>query len=199
MNFEEMQKAWQSQNAGAKVAINPDLLLNEVRRNNQQFASTILRRDVLEVSACVLMTAGFSAWGWWWHWWSLYFLAICCFVVGASFVVDRGRQSRKQPVKNDTLFGCIENSLFQVQHQIWLLKNILWWYLLPVILGVAAVTGQTVWTFRKDTFAATLVGIVFNLTYTFAYGFVYWVNQRTVEQQFEPRRKELETLLAELK
>jgi hypothetical protein len=198
MNFEEMQKAWQSQNASARVSINPDLLLNEVRRNQQQFESTIFRRDVLEVSGCALMFAGFFAWGWYWNWWSLYLLSFCCLLVGAFFVVDRRRQRRRQPIKNDSLHACVEKSLFQVNHQILLLKNIFWWYLLPVIIGIAAVVGQTVWAFRANMVAAITVGVTFVLTYSFTYGFVYWTNQRFVRQQLDPRRQELETLLAEL-
>ena len=31
MNFEDFQKAWQSQDAGAKVTINADALLKEVQ------------------------------------------------------------------------------------------------------------------------------------------------------------------------
>lgn len=46
MNFEDLQKTWQSQNPGARVTINADLLLNEVRRNEQQFRAMIFRRDV---------------------------------------------------------------------------------------------------------------------------------------------------------
>jgi hypothetical protein len=40
--------------------------------------------------------------------------------------------------------------------------------------------------------------VTFVLTYSFTYGFVYWTNQRFVRQQLDPRRQELETLLAEL-
>ena len=32
MNFDDLQKAWQSQDAAAKVTINADVLLKEVRR-----------------------------------------------------------------------------------------------------------------------------------------------------------------------
>ena len=35
MNFENLQKAWQSQNADAKVTINADVLLKEVRRSQR--------------------------------------------------------------------------------------------------------------------------------------------------------------------
>lgn len=198
MNIENLQKTWQAQNASATVTLDTNLLLNEVRRNQRQFQSTIARRDAIEIIACILMTVGFFAWGYAWHWWSLYLLSACCFEVGAFFIVDRRRQRRKQPVKNDTVRACIESSLFQIKHQIWLLRNILWWYLLPPIIGVAAVTFQTV-VRQTDSSDALVTGIVFTFTYAFTYGFVFWANQRVVKKQLNPRREELEALLASLK
>ena len=62
MNFDDMQKAWQSQDPGAKMTIDVDALLKEVRRNHQQFAATIFLRDVREVSVCALMMLFFLAW-----------------------------------------------------------------------------------------------------------------------------------------
>jgi hypothetical protein len=43
MNFEDLQNAWQCQHASAKLNINAnaDVLLKEVRRNQQQFRATI--------------------------------------------------------------------------------------------------------------------------------------------------------------
>lgn len=199
MDFEELQKAWQGQDAGAQVTIDADLLLREVRRNERQFWATIFWRDAREVGACALMTGGFLAWGVHWRWWSFYFLAFCCLGLGAFFVVDRRIQRRKQPVKNDSLQGCVANSLFQVNHQIWLLKNIFYWYLLPIVVGVSAVMGQTIWNHRTNGLADMItVGATFAVVYGVTFGAVYWVNQIAVRKDLEPRRNELEELLASL-
>lgn len=200
MNFDDMQKAWQSQDPGAKVTIDTDLLLKEVRRNQRMFAATIFRRDVREVGVCFLMTLFFLGWGVLWYWWSLCLLSFCCFFVGVFFLVDRRIQRRKQPVNNDSLRACIENSLSQVNHQIWLLKNIFWWYLLPILIGLGGVIAQIIWTSRGQGLTAMIaMGATYVITYGFTYGFVYWVNQRAVRKQLDPRRQELETLLASLK
>ena len=200
MNIEDLQKVWQSQDAGAKVTINVDLVLKEVRRNQQQFRTTIYSRDVREVGVCALMTALFLGWGLRWHWWSLYLLSFCCFFVGAFFLVDRLLQRRKQPVRNDPLQACIQDSLLQVNHQIWLLKNIFWWYLLPILIGLGAFSTQTLWAQRTAGPASMIAsGAIFIFTYGLTYGFVYWLNQRAVRVQLAPRRQELEALLASLK
>ena len=199
MNFEVMQKAWQSQDPGAKVTLDINVLLREVRHNQRHFQATIFWRDVREVGAAALMAVGFLVWGRLWHWWSLYLLAFACFEVGAFFVIDRRLQRRKRLVHNDSLQDCIEASLFQINHQIWLLKNVFWWYLLPPIIGIGAVLAQTLWTARGAGPAAMIaMGAVFIITYGVTYGFVYWLNQRAVRKQLDPRRQELEALLASL-
>ena len=199
MNFEELQKTWQAQATGAKITISTDLLLREVRRNQRNFQFTIVRRDVVEVSVCGLMTVFFGAWGLRWHWWSLYLLAFCCLFVGAFFVVDRLIQRRRQPAQNDTLRACIEKSLHQLNHQIWLLKNVFWWYLLPILIGLSAVTVSTVWSAHQAG-PGTMIGLsaFYVIFYGLVYGLVYWANQWTVRKRLEPRRHELENLLASL-
>lgn len=200
MDFEDLQKAWQSQDAGAKVTINADVLLKEIRRNQQQFRATIFLRDVREVGVCAVMMAFFLVWGLRRHWWSLYLLSFCCFFVGAFFVVDRILQRRKQPVNNDSLQACVQNSLLQVNHQIWLLKNIFWWYLLPILIGLGAVSAQTLARWPGHELASMItMGVVYILTYGFTYALVYWLNQRAVRKQLAPRRQELEALLSGLK
>src|SRR5258707_1498492 len=200
MNFEDFQKAWQSQDINAKVTINADVLLKEVRRNERQFRATIFCRDVREVGVCALMMVFFLVWGIRRQWWSLYLLSFCCFFVGAFFLVDRVIQRRKQPVTNDPLQACIGKSLHQFIHQIWLLKNVFWWYLLPILIGLGAFSAQMLWDQREVGLASTIkFGGIFILTYGFTYGFVYWINQRAVRVQLTPRRQALESLLASLK
>jgi CubicO group peptidase (beta-lactamase class C family) len=202
MNFEDLQKAWQSQNAGGRVTINADLLMKEVRRNQRHFWRTIFWRDVREVGASILTTVCFLYSGIHSHSWSLYLMSFCCFFVGAFFLVDRRVQRRKQTTANDPLKACIEASLNEVNHQIWLLKNIFWWYLLPFIIGFGAffawMFGQMSWARRADGLAAMIVtGVVVTITFAFSFRFVYRINQRAVTKQLTPRRQELEALLAE--
>ena len=51
MTFDELQKKWTSQQTGSKIAIDTDLLLKEVKRNKEQFESTIFWRDAREIGA----------------------------------------------------------------------------------------------------------------------------------------------------
>ena len=135
MNFEELQKKWQAQDAGAQVSLNADLLLKEVQRKQRQFRRTIFWRDVREIGVAAVLVPVFVHSGWKVHW-TLYLCALSCFVVGAFMLLDRRQQKKKTSDQNGSLKDCAATSLAEVSHQIWLLKNILWWYLLPIFVPI---------------------------------------------------------------
>jgi hypothetical protein len=199
MDFEALQKAWQSHDASAKVTINADALLKAVRRNQQQFWATIFWRDVREVGVAFLLTLYFCYSGLRNHQWPNYLVGLGCFGVGAFMIVDRLLQSGKRPAANDSLKDCLESSLRQVNHQIWLLKNIFWSYLLPtfapllVWIGVMALHS---WRHGAGTVSGYVITALFCVL---VYWGVYWLNQFAVRKDLEPRRQELEMLLEGLK
>jgi hypothetical protein len=41
------------------------------------------------------------------------------------------RHLQKPNEPDEPLLQCVKNSLTQMEDQIWLLRNVLWWYLLP--------------------------------------------------------------------
>jgi CubicO group peptidase (beta-lactamase class C family) len=198
MNFEDLQKAWQSQNAGARVTINADLLMKEVRRNQRQFWATIFWRDVREVGLAYLLTWFFIQSGLWSGAWTDCLVGIACFGVGTFMVVDRLLQRRNQPATSDLLVGCVETSLRQVNHQIWLLKNIFWWYLLPIAAALGVSVGVSTWQSLNYNDTSQLVRwCVYAMACTLLYWFIHWLNQSAVKKCLEPRKRELEALLAE--
>ncbi len=199
MNFDELQKAWQSQNAGAKVTIDPDVLLKEVRHNQHHFRAAIFWRDVREVGVAAIMAGLFLHWAIRDRKGSLYLLSLGCLGVGLFMLVDRWRQRKRRPVTNNPLRACIEASLLQVNHQIWLLKNVLWWYLLPIMAGLAVAIGSQTWEMRNDG-ARVLISLAGCTLFIGAVCWgVYWLNQFAVRKGLEPRRRELEALLASLR
>ena len=198
MNFEDLQKAWQSQDPGAKVTINADVLLKEVRRNQRQFWVTIFWRDVREVGVAFLLTLYFSYRGLRYDDWTDCLVGFACFSIGTFMVVDRLVQRRKRPVANNSLKACIESSLLQVNHQIWLLKNVFWWYLLPLAAALGVSLCDSTWHAPKSGFAALIVGVSSALFITLVFWGIYRLNQFAVRKNLDPRRQELEALLAGL-
>jgi hypothetical protein len=196
MNFDELQMAWQSQDAGAKMTINADVLLKEVRRNQHHFWLTIFWRDVREVGVAAVLAWYFLHWAIRDREWSMYLLSFSCLGVGLFMLVDRWLQRRKRPVANDPLRSCIEASLLQVNHQIWLLKNVFWWYLLPLAVPTGISICASLWRTRPAGFSGMIGWVAFMLFVALIYWGVYGLNQYAVRKNLEPRRQELESMLA---
>ncbi len=200
MNLDDFQKSWQSQDAAKTISINADVLLNEVRRNQKEFHHTILRRDMIEVGVAAVLVPLFTYWGWKGQWTS-YLVAFGCFVVGAYFLVDRWRQKKKTPNVRGSLKECATASLAEVNHQVWLLKNVLWWYLSPLYVPIIMFFGETAWKTQGPAGAKIIVALTTLFLAGFAtvlYAGIYWLNQFAVRKSLEPRRQELEKLLNEL-
>ena len=198
MNPDEFKQAWKAQPASrTRVTLKADALLNEVRRNRDTFRRTIFWRDVREVGVAAILVPVFIHGGWNTHW-TLFLSAFSCFVVGAYMLLDRRGQRKKTPELHGSLKDCAAVSLAEVNHQIWLLKNVHWWYLLP--LGIPIVI------FFAWTSLSSPGPVIFQILFLlFLVGFVgllyvgiYWLNQSAVKKTLNPRRLELEELLTEL-
>jgi hypothetical protein len=113
-------------------------------------------------------------------------------------VFDRLKQRWQRTTVADSLPSAINASLVQVQHQIWLLRNILWWYLLPLVPGLVAILVSTSRESQGNGLADQLVIAFVGLICLLAFWGVYWLNQREITRILEPRRMELEELRASL-
>jgi cell division protein FtsW (lipid II flippase) len=199
MDDDDLKKAWQSQATAPPLTLDADLLLNEVRRNERQFTAMIFCRDLREIGVAVVLLPIWtimgikmsSPWTWWLGMPALLWLA-------GFMIIDRRRQRRNRSTPGDNLRRTVECSVAQVEHQIWLLRNIAWWYLLPIFTALMAFAAQGAWQSRDDGWKT--VGEFAGVTATFlaVFGFIYWLNQYAVRKQLEPRRKELQTLLSSL-
>lgn len=198
MTFNELQRNWQKDTSGTKLTVDSDLLLREVKRNKEHFESTIFWRDVREAGGSFVLAVFLLYQSMKFNLWSLYLPVLACIFVGVFMVIDRVIQKRKLPKHSDPLAGCIKISLAQVKHQIWLLRNVIWWYLLPFTIGISLFWGHVGWKVRSGHpiglifIGGCFVGLI--ITYTG----VYYLNQYAVRKELMPRKQELELLLNNL-
>ena len=119
--------------------------------------------------------------------------------VAGFMLADRMRHRRKLPGQGESLRQHVEHSLAQVEQQIWLLRNVLWGYLLPPSLAMLAFFGQIAWEMRAGGWWTALVSGCMVAIVTVLYAGIYRLNQSAVRTELEPRRQELEALLLGLK
>jgi hypothetical protein len=119
--------------------------------------------------------------------------------IAGYIVVDRMRHGRQSPEPGEPLLEHVRTSLAQIQHQIWLLRNVCWWYLLPLALATSVFFGQSAWQERSGGLwtALAVAGVV--LVEVIVLSAVYLLNRFAICSALEPRRQELEVLLMSLK
>jgi hypothetical protein len=196
MNPDDLKQAWQKQSS--QLAIEPQLLLQELRRNERQFAATILCRDMREIGVALVLLPVWVVMGislsspWTWY------LAMPGIAFVAGFlVVDRKRHKPRSPQPGEPLRECAARSLEQVEHQIWLLRNILWWYLLPLMVPILVFFGHLAWLSRDDGWETVFDTAPPMAVVALVAVVIYWINQRGA-RCLEARRDELRTMVASL-
>jgi thiosulfate reductase cytochrome b subunit len=199
MNPDNFQQAWQTQSSQSRLTIDADLLLKEVQRNQRAFTAALLWRDVREVGTALLLVplwfylgARLSLpWAW-------YLTAPALVWMAGFMLAHRMRQKRQPPQPSQSLHQCVQSSLAQVEHQIWLLRNVLWWCVLPLGLPMLAFLGQIAWEGRAGGWLTALAMGGVGAVVVGALASVIWFNQKAIRLELGPRRQELETLLASL-
>ena len=208
MNFDEyfdkLQSAWRCQHASAKLLNNADadVLLKEVRQNEQRWRTINLWDAMLEIGGGFLGALFFLYLGVRHaNWnpfrlpdWDFLLVAFACAGMGSFRLMNRIIQRRKQTTANDPLKACIEASLKEVNHDISLQRNVFWWCWLPFTTVFAIFFCYASLRWHTPKFVAFLVLYVIPLAW-----WGYRLSHFTVRKVLEPRRQELEALLASLK
>lgn len=198
MNFEELQQAWQSQGPAPRLTLHADLVLKEVEHNRKHFVRMIFWRDVREAVPAIAVSPVFFKVGLEYRQWVWFVPGLAALGVAFFLVGDRWVRRKQKPAATDPLGACIQASLMQVNHQIWLLKNVLWWALLPLGLSLELIYFFVAWRLWGAGLGLSpfVLSNILGMPLLF-YG-IYWLNQYVVRKGFEPRRQELEALLADL-
>ena len=133
------------------------------------------------------------------HWLSLpwtWYLGVPAITWVILFIlVDRIRHKQQPSEPGEPLLDCVKHSLTQVEHQIWLLRNVFWWYLLPFTIAILAFFAQTAWLDHTGFWPVTVAFAPWVLFLLVLYGFVYYVNQRAVRRSLSRGARSCSTLL----
>lgn len=206
MNFEVFQKAWQRQKPGLIfTAKEPEALLQDLRLTHRMSNRVNLLADLFIFGVEAFLVPYFLTAAIRYHDWAFYVMGSGCLFIGVFILADRWVQRRRRPVTNDTLLSWARASLLQVKHELWRSKNIFWWYVMPLEIGFASVAASQAWrashrlgASASAVWTGVLEAAVFAVMCGLLGWIIFWLSQRSVRKSLEPRRKELEELLASL-
>jgi len=202
---DELKSVWNAQPLPRQITMNAEVLLQQLRGNKARFTSEILWSAVFMILAWVVIAFGVIGFGIYkvrhgvpWEAMSGFFLlGIILLAIAAYTALDRFRHVRRVSLSAPVL-ACAEESLALVRHEIQLWGNVLWWYLLPLALGIEASVLAFAWTlgvhWLVSPFAFAWLGILVIITLG-----GWWFCRWYLHTYYEPRRQELEALLRELK
>ena len=199
MEPDKFQQAWKSTASQTKVKIDTELLAQAVQKSHQGFQSTINGRDLREVGVAVLLLIYWVYKGLTttmpWTWW----LTVPALLWVAGFIlVDRKRHPQRPSEPGEPLNFYAKEALTQVERQIWLLRNVFWWYLLPLGTAMMAFFAQVSWDISSSWWGFALSLVFWSLFVLAIDGAIYWLNQYAVRKTLEPRRQDLLKLVASL-
>jgi hypothetical protein len=129
--------------------------------------------------------------------------ACVCLAIAGYKAWDRFHQMQRRATASDPIRACLEESLDWWRHEIRLWKQVLWWLFLPLAIGQLvlfvsfswAVGGlEAIWTIPELAqvfvfFVFETIGLLWGGTW-----FIRWY----VRRYYEPRQRELESLLQDL-
>lgn len=204
MSFDELQLAWQQQRAGLPKTTVDVAVLREVRSKSRAFKRAIFWRDVREVAASLFVTGVFGNIGWEAHLegavsWPAWVAAASSFAVGMYFLIDRWMMRRRATPQGEDLRTELNRAISEVEHQIWLLRNVAWWYLAPLALGPILIAVQVTFYGPEEApfWSKVLIWVLIIGTTGLIDKWVWRLNQNAVRDQLEPRRQKLQSQLLE--
>jgi hypothetical protein len=192
MNDNALKALWHGQEWQPPTDFSDSELIARMNAKMRRFDRDIFWRDIRELSACVFIACFFGP--------GLFrsasplshagsaLLVASSIFIATVLVIARRLQKRRNAFASVREFITDERN--KVARQRSLLKSVVWWYLLPIYLGVALfVMGSS-------------ANLVFKLTFIIVYAFVcvliYFVNQRAVQKRLSPLVNELDQLLQTL-
>ena len=204
MDIKTVLSVWRHEDERVVISGDTDEAIKQMRGKQRRFYSSLIFSDFLEAGVAIVMGvlyiilarismfAGFQI--------VIYAGAAVYLTMAAFLILDRVRQERGW--RNRSLDEEIRHYLMRVNRRISLLRNVLWWYILPCAMASAAlVVPMFIVTFDGWSAAPFFMAAVFGLTiFTAAVIFVwvYLLNQATVKNELLPRKEELERLLEDL-
>jgi hypothetical protein len=193
MDLDELKTVWQERRLTAPPLTKEELMSNVMQRL-ERLRREVMWRDARESAVAILVAAIFAV--------AAYFIptplarAGALLLVGASLMVVailfalRQRHGRGETAPDASLAEFCRRELAHVDAQIRWMRRVAWWYIAPFLAGVNM--------FFWGTIHSTTAGTVYLIVTVALSAGIYWLNQRAVQRELLPLRRDLQQSLADL-
>jgi len=194
MELDELKKVWKAEEPREKFDYGPSELIAMINNRMIALESRIRSRDRLEIIACIIIIAVFFV---------LLVTAESTWKrVGSAILVTAGiliwirlKKTQKasfaeQPSPDQPISEFLKKERKAIRKQKSLLKNIGWWYILPIAVGLLTFTAgfdASIW------FKAGYAGVIILVA-----AVVWILNQRAAREKFDPLLEDIEQALTSL-
>lgn len=199
MTPDDFKQAWKTQSSGIRLSIDPEMLDAEARRFQKQFRTVLFWRDLRELGTALLLIPLWLFLGqkltlpWTW-----YLMVPVLVWIAGYMLIHRMRHKPRPADPGEALCRRLERNLAQVEGQIRLLKNVLWWCLLPMAVPMLAFVGHVAWLDGQRGWETAFFASVIVLVLGVVFFAVRRINQSAVRADLVPRRDEFRTQLLSL-
>lgn len=187
-----LKRLWVDANREQKVEIDAEKLITSINDQMLYMEKTIKKRDKIEIFVAVLMMLLFGC-----------LLVVipqvlakigaAILVVSCTLIIFKLIHARKVEIKQEAGSEIKYNlmiSLQQVRQQITLLNTMLWWYLLPLFIGVLC--------FYYAISQSFISKVIYTIVVTVLYGYIWYLNKKAVREQLKPLEDGITQALNEL-
>ena len=203
MKLDELQEAWRSQDT--RTTVRTVLLLDSIRETQKRNMRFIWLRNIREGWVTILAAVFFiysveSDVASRLQLWPFYSAMAILFGIGVFRVIDNRRQKRRVLQYKDSSLSFVECSLLNINHRIWLLENMFWWWILPAAVAGILVIVQIIMLvgLQEPTLLFWKLGPAVGIGCVIL-GVLYWGNRWTARKYWLPRKTELEAIAFALK
>ncbi len=185
MNEEAMKNLWQ-QPGSLQVALTPQTVI-EVREQMNKLDAKIKQRDRQEIIVALCMAPLFAGLA---FVFDDFLVKVGCIIIALySFIVIFFLKvnQKKAIEKGQTLKEQVKGELLFLKRQRLLLKNVLYWYLLPLFIGIGL--------FHYGSSGHWISFAVLMLFTTGVYIYIWRLNQTAVREELDPAIGSLEDFL----
>lgn len=187
MELNELKQVWKQQNIDSKMEYSQSELMLLINNKMLSLEKEIKSRDRLEIIACVVIVLFFgyilfttqSLWKQ---------IGSATLMLSGVFIAYKLKSAQitrpDEPSQYDhSMQEHLSWELQQVRRQKKLLKNVAWWYIAPIVVGLL---------FFTIGFESGIITQVVYMAVVLAFSaFVWHLNQRTVQKKFDPLIKEI--------